>query len=91
LWFGERDGATAVVRSPETLSKDAAAYATLPGGHPLGYHDCFDAFVGETYEAIATGEARDGLPEFCDGARASRITDAVLRSAAEKRTIEVDA
>lgn len=91
LWFGQRDGATAVARSPETLSKAAAVYATLPGGHPLGYHDCFDAFVAETYYTIKTGEAPDGLPDFRDGVRASRITAAVLRSAAERRPIEVDA
>jgi predicted dehydrogenase len=89
LWFGQRDGVTAVARAPETLSKPAAAYATLPAGHPLGYHDCFDAFVAETYEAILTGESHEGLPDFRDGVRAALITHAVLRSAAEERTVEV--
>ncbi|HYZ92390.1 MAG TPA: Gfo/Idh/MocA family oxidoreductase [Actinomycetota bacterium] len=89
LWFGQRDGATAIARAPETLSKDAAVYATLPAGHPLGYHDCFDAFVTESYATITTGEAHDGLPRFRDGVRAAHITDAVLRSASEGRTVEV--
>ena len=45
----------------------------VPAGHPQGYQDCFDAFVADTYAAIA-GEAPDGLPTFTDGLRAARIT-----------------
>ena len=88
LWFGHREGSTALTRGPETLSDQAARYATLPAGHPLGYNDCFDAFVADTYKAIG-GEPPDGLPSFADGSRAVRITDAVLRSAREHGPVEV--
>ena len=88
LWVGHREGSTALTRGPETLSEHAARYATLPAGHPLGYNDCFDAFVADTYRAIG-GELPDGLPTFADGSRAVRITDAVLRSARERRPVEV--
>ena len=71
---------------PSTSHPSAAAYVTVPPGHPQGYQDCFDAFVADTYRAIAAGrlDAVDGLPTFADGERAARITDAVLRSAAAR-------
>jgi predicted dehydrogenase len=82
LWVGRRDRTTVVPRDFDTLDSAAAAYVTLPGGHPQGYHDCFDAFVAETYAAIRGDQPADGLPQVADGLRAARITDAVLRSAA---------
>jgi predicted dehydrogenase len=83
LWVGRREAATLLARDFDTLDPAAAAYVTLPGGHPQGYHDCFDAFVAETYAAIRDGETADGLPLVADGLRAARITDAVLRSDAD--------
>lgn len=80
LWHGERTGSRMLVRDPMTLSDAARPYSPLPAGHPQGYHDCFDAFVADSYAAIR-GEHRDGLPTFEDGARAATITDAVLDSA----------
>ena len=61
----------------------------LPPGHPQGYADCFDAFVAEVYEAVETGTPADGMPQFADGLRAARLTDAVLRSAREERWVDV--
>ena len=89
LWVGRPGSAERVPRDFSTLSPAAAAYVTLPGGHPQGFHDCFDAFVAETYEAIRSGEIADGLPTLADGARAVRLTDAVLTSAAERSWVEV--
>jgi predicted dehydrogenase len=89
LWVGRREAATLLKRDPEALSAAARRYATLPAGHPQGYGDCFDAFVAETYDAIETGAAPDGLPVFADGLRAARITDAVLTSAREERWVEL--
>jgi predicted dehydrogenase len=89
LWVGRREGADVIPRDFATLAADAAHYVTLPAGHPQGYHDCFDAFVAETYEAIRTGEAADGLPGISDGLRSLRITEAVLESARERRWVEV--
>jgi predicted dehydrogenase len=81
LWLGRREAATIVRRDPEYLSPAAARFASLPPGHPQGYADCFDAFVADVYDAIATGAPSDGLPGFDDGLRAAQITDAVLASA----------
>ena len=84
LWVGRRSGSEVVVRDPAHLHASAAPYAVVPPGHPQGYQDAFDAFVADTYRAIAAGDADaiDGLPTFADGARAASTTDAVLRSAA---------
>jgi predicted dehydrogenase len=88
LWVGRRDGPALVVRDPQTLSPSARAYATLPAGHPQGYHDCFDAFVAEAYAAVR-GDRPAGLPGFADGLRAVRITEAVLASAGTGNWTEV--
>jgi predicted dehydrogenase len=88
LWIGTRDGAYLVPRGSRAISAAAAAYDVLPAGHPQGYQDCFNAFVRDTYAAIA-GCAPDGLPSFDDGLRAAQITDAVLSSAAGQCWVEV--
>ena len=90
LWVGTREYAKLIKRDPETLSDPARPYATLPGGHPQGYGDCFNAFVAEVYAAAATGDIPDGLPQFKDGLRAARLTEAVLTSAREQRWVEID-
>jgi predicted dehydrogenase len=91
LWAGRRDNESIVRRDPESLSPAAARYATLPGGHPQGYADCFDAFVADFYEGIETGVPPAGLPAFADGLRAVHITEAVLSSAASGEWVDVTA
>jgi len=83
-----RQSAELVPRDFTTLAPEAAAYVTLPGGHPQGYHDCFDAFTAETYAAIAGAEP-EGLPRLEDGLRAVRVTEAVLESARQRAWVEV--
>ena len=90
LWVGSRDRTVSIPRDHATLAPEAAAYVTLPGGHPQGFETCFDAFVADTYAAIG-GESPDGLPMLEDGLRATRITEAVLRSADSRQWVEVEA
>jgi predicted dehydrogenase len=91
LWVGRRGPSELLTRDPAYLHPSAAKYVTVPAGHPQGYQDCFDAFVADTYQAIRLGstDAVDGLPTFADGLRAVLITDAVLRSAAAHRWVDV--
>lgn len=91
LWVGRRSGVESIPRDFTTLAPEAAAYVTVPGGHPQGYQDCFDAFVAETYAAILGGEPAPGLPRLEDGLRAARITEAVLESARSRAWVEVPA
>ncbi len=82
LWLGGRTSSQALIRDPMTLSAAARPYSPLPAGHAQGFHDCFDAFVADTYATIG-GEHREGLPTFDDGSRAAHLTDAALRSVKE--------
>ena len=91
LWCGRRESLTIVRRDPATLSPAAARFAFLPGGHPQGYADCFDAFVADFYDSVRNGSAAAAMPTFSDGLRAALITDAVLTSAREERWVDVAA
>jgi predicted dehydrogenase len=83
LWVGGRERNLSVARGDQP-------YSVLPAGHPQGYQDSFNAFVGDVYAAIA-GARPDGLPTFTDGVRAAVLTSAVLRSAASGRWVDVGA
>ena len=85
LWIGGREVNRQLLRG---AGPAAGRYSVVPAGHPQGYQDCFDAFVADTYAAIA-GDAPDGLPTFTDGLRAARITDAVLESSRTSSWVEV--
>ena len=89
LWAGRRRASQVIPRDFDTLAPEAAAYVTVPGGHPQGYQDCFNAFVAETYSAITGGSRADGLPTVDDGLRAAKITEAVLESARSREWVEI--
>lgn len=78
-WLGGLDCNRTVVRDPERGSGEQRRLAVLPAGHPQGYRECFDAFVADTYAAIA-GARPDSLPTFEDGLRSTLIVDAALES-----------
>lgn len=90
LWNGRADASRSLVRDPDVLSDAARPYSRLPGGHPMGYQDCFNAFVADTAAAIA-GRQPDGLPTFADGLRSTKVVEAVMRSADTAAWVEVDA
>jgi predicted dehydrogenase len=81
LWLGQRQDSRILVRDAATLSEDAARLVTVPVGHPMGYQDAFNAFVGDAYRAVA-GHDVSGLPTADAGLRAAVLTSAVLTSAA---------
>ncbi|SFF87288.1 Gfo/Idh/MocA family protein [Blastococcus tunisiensis] len=87
LWIGGREVNRQLLRGSSEHS-GAARYTVVPAGHPQGYQDCFDAFVADTYAAVA-GDRPDGLPTFDDGLRAARITQAVLESSRSSTWVDV--
>lgn len=89
LWIGKPEASSVLSRQASDLSPDAARLSVVPAGHPMGYLDAFAAFVADSY-ATLRGEAREGLPTFAHGARACRITDAVLESARTGRWIDTN-
>ncbi len=90
LWIGRTDASSIVERDPARLAPDAARLAIVPAGHPMGYQDAFNAFIADAYAAIG-GASPEGLPNFDDGLRAVRVTEAVLASAASGTWQEVAA
>ncbi len=90
LVVGGPEGNLMLHRGSPAGSDAAARYSVLPPGHPQGYQQCFDAFVADTYAAIA-GEAPDGLPTFTDGLRAAALTEAVRSSSESSNWVEVPA
>jgi predicted dehydrogenase len=83
LWIGGRE-----TTQVEARGTHPGPWDFLPVGHPQGYQDCFTGFITDVHVAIGGGSP-DGLPTFADGHRAAIITDAVLRSAAQRSWIDV--
>jgi predicted dehydrogenase len=79
------------MRGSEGATAAAARYSPLPPGHPLGYQDCFNAYVSDVYEGIGGRGVPDGLPTFRDGWRSTLLTAAVMQSAASQAWVEVPA
>lgn len=89
LWIGGRSETQVLMRDPATFGSAAQPYMVLPAGHPQGYGDSFDLFVRDTYRAIRDKAPQPGLPTFNDGLRSVLIVDAVLRSSATSKWVEV--
>lgn len=88
LWIGGLASNQIVMRGVNEESTDAKSYSILPAGHPQGYQDCFNSFVSDTYRSIG-GAVIEGLPNFKDGLRAAKLTEAVLTSSKTGNWVEV--
>lgn len=94
LFIGSRRGNANLLRDAALLSPDAARLSVLPAGHPMGYADCFAAFVADVYAAIQSNAGPSATrqlayPTFDDAARTVRLTETVLLSARTRSWIEV--
>jgi hypothetical protein len=67
------------------------AAAALPGGHVEGFGDTFGALFRAIYADVATGRPNPNPPyaDFAAGHDEMLVNDAVARSAAEGRWIDV--
>jgi predicted dehydrogenase len=94
LFVGSRGENVSALRDPALLSPEAARLSVVPGGHPMGYLDCFAAFVRDVHAAVreggAGGQGAPAFPTFDDAARMVRLTEAVLASAADRSWKEVN-
>jgi predicted dehydrogenase len=85
LWIGHRGAPNELLlKDPEALAPAAAAYASLPGGHPEGWHGALTKLVASVYRTIADGGEPD-FPTFADGVHAVRFVEAALASDASGR------
>ena len=90
LWIGARPFGTIQKHAgPEMLQGDAVRYATLPSGHPVGWHDALRNGIREFYAAVRGGAA-DNYATFRDGDQVVRIVEACLKSSREKKWADVE-
>jgi len=90
LWIGRRDGNNElVVKDPSLLEPEARRFADLPGGHAEGYGDTFKQLFRQFYAAVRDPGKAAELPTFAAGLRQLNLVEAVLKSSAEKRWLEV--
>jgi predicted dehydrogenase len=81
------DGLTVHQRSPGAMDADAAWMTALPAGHAEGYLDAFRNVVRQIWNGIEAGTP--GYPTFADGLRGVVLVEAAVRSARERRSIDV--
>ena len=83
LWIGRRG------RPNELLLNERGDY---PPGHAEGFPDTFKRLYRNVYGAVAGGGPPDDpdYPTFADGHEEALIADAVARSHAERRWVELD-
>lgn len=84
MWIGNREcGNTLIYASPQFLSPEAACYAQLPSGHPIGWADSLKKGIEMFYQSIRDEGYMDGqqsYPTFEQAAYVMRIVEACLSS-----------
>lgn len=94
LWIGHRSEPNQILqRDASLMNQKGAAAAALPGGHVEGFADSFFALFREIYADIEKGEKNPdaNYASFADGHYEMLVCDAVLKSAAEGRWVDVQA
>jgi predicted dehydrogenase len=94
IWIGHRERANEVFyESSQLQAEETRRYATLPTGHPLGYHDAVFNLFRDYYEALAA--KRDGkpyeatFPGFRTGHEMMCVIDAAVESDRTGRWVAV--
>ena len=93
LWLGHRDRPNELLlRNPALMGDAGKAAAALPGGHVEGFGDTFGALFRAIYGDVSAGRPSANPPyaDFAAGHDEMLVNDAVARSAAERRWVDVD-
>ena len=95
MWKGNRDkNNEEVMRDPNLITPEARKYATLPAGQPEGWNDAFRNTLDAYYSFIRSGKRQAGeacdFATFEDGHYIAKLTEAILKSAREKRWVMVE-
>jgi len=91
LWIGHRNRPNEELIENATLQDASTArYASLPAGHPLGYHDAVLNLFRDFYRCVESGSQNgSGIPDFQTGLDEMKILQAVLESNRTRSWIEV--
>jgi predicted dehydrogenase len=95
LWIGHREKANETFyESSQLQTEETRKYATLPTGHPIGYHDAVFNLFRDYYEALAARRAgkpyQTTFPDFRTGHEMMCVIDAAVRSDQSGRWVEVE-
>jgi predicted dehydrogenase len=93
LWLGHRDRPNEILlRNPALMGAAGRTAAALPGGHVEGFGDTFGALFRAIYSDVAAGRPNPDPPyaTFAAGHDEMLVNDAIARSAAEGRWVDVD-
>ena len=93
LWLGHRDGPNELLlRNPALMGPAGRAAAALPGGHVEGFGNTFGALFRAIYADVLVGHPSADPPyaDFAAGHDEMLVNDAIARSAAESRWVDVD-
>ena len=95
MWKGNRDqNNEEIMRNPNLMDPEARKYATLPAGQPEGWNDAFRNTLDAYYSCIRSGKRQAGeacdFATFEDGHYIAKLTEAILKSAREKRWVTVE-
>jgi predicted dehydrogenase len=91
LWLGHRDRANEILlRDPVLMC--GPLRGDYPGGHAEGFTDTFKQLYRAVYAAVEEGRmpAEPDFPTFADGHEEVLLGEAIARSAAEERWIDVE-
>jgi predicted dehydrogenase len=85
LWIGHRERGNEIFYESSVLQAPGTRkYATLPTGHPMGYHDAVFNLFRDYYAALAAKRGGRSFsvtfPDFGTGHDAMRIIDAAVES-----------
>ncbi|MBK5262427.1 MAG: Gfo/Idh/MocA family oxidoreductase [Peptostreptococcaceae bacterium] len=89
LWIGHRFKPNEeLLENASLMYPEAARYAVLPAGHPLGYQDVVKHLFEDFYLAIEKGvgaEITNDRPTFQTGYEEMRILESVMKSVEHRR------
>ena len=79
------------MKDPALLHDEVRPTASYPGGHNEGFPDTFKQFYAKVYDYIRAGDfdAEPDFPTFADGHYELVLSEAIERSATEKRWVEI--
>lgn len=92
LWVGHRDkGNEEIYADAKYVSSSVQEFATLPNGHPVGWHDATTNGMRMFYKAIANEdyESRKPFATFEDGYYVMKVIEACLESSEKESWITI--
>ena len=94
LKIGHREKANEVLlEGPQLQAKESAKYASLPSGHPMGYHDAMYNLFSDFYAGVANkqngADVTADWPDFENGYYIMRIVEALVESSRTKKWVDI--